>query len=84
LALIDVAVPGIQLNEPPPAGTQDALLPAPLVAKLLYSQEPPIPSDDEDKEPTPDLVQQEVTDKDFKVFYQQENPEVTHSTSHRL
>ncbi|KAL0009695.1 hypothetical protein SO802_004803 [Lithocarpus litseifolius] len=70
LALIDVAAPSFLLTKPPPMGTQDALLPAPFVARLLYSQEPPIPLDDEVKEPTPDPVQQEVTDKDFEVFYQ--------------
>ena len=38
--------------------------------------------DEEAKEPTPKLVQ-EVTDKDFEVFYQQEDPEDAPSTSHR-
>ena len=37
LALIDVAMPNFLLIEPPPEGTQDAQLPAPLAAKLLYS-----------------------------------------------
>jgi len=41
LALIDVAVPGFLLTKPPPAGTQDTLLLAPLTTRLLYSQEPP-------------------------------------------
>lgn len=53
LALIDVAVPRFLLSESPPEGTQDAQLPSPLAARLLYSHEPPIPSDDEAKEPTP-------------------------------
>ena len=60
----------------------NAQLPAPLPAKLLYSQEPPIPSNEEAKDPTLELVY-EVTDKDFEVFYQQEDPEDTPSTSHR-
>ena len=81
LALIDVAVPGFLLVEPPPVGTQDAQLLALLVARLLYSQEPCIPSNEETKEPTPEPTQ-EVTDKDFEVFYQQENPEDALSTFH--
>ena len=68
MALINVAVPGFLLTEPPLVGTKDALLLAPLVARLLYSQKPPIPSNDEVKELTPDPVQQEVTDKDFGVL----------------
>ena len=51
LALIDVAVPGF-LTKPPPSSTQDAQLPSSLTAKLLYSQEQPIPSDDEQEEHT--------------------------------
>lgn len=74
LALIDVAVPSFLLTDPPPVGTQDAQLSAPLITKLLYSQESPIPSDDEAKESTPEPIQ-EVTYKDFEVFYQQEDPE---------
>ena len=57
LALIDVAVSDFLLTKSPPVGTQDALLPTPFVARLLYSQKPPIPLDDEAKEPTLDLVQ---------------------------
>ena len=68
LVLIDVAVPGFLLTEPPPTGTQDAQLPAPLVTKLLYSQEPPIPLDNEVQEPILKPVQ-EVTNRDFEVFY---------------
>ena len=67
MALIDVTVPGFLLSEPPPKGTQDAQIPAPLAAKPLYSQEPPLPSDDEAK--------------DFKVFYQQEDPADAPNTS---
>ena len=37
LALIDVAVPSFLLTDPPPVGTQDAQLLAPLITKLLYS-----------------------------------------------
>ena len=43
----------LALTDPPLARTQDVELLAPLIAKLLYSQEPPIPSDEEAKEPTP-------------------------------
>ena len=56
LALIDVAIPNFLLVEPPLAGTQDAQLPAPLAAKILYSLEPPIPSDEEAKDSTLELV----------------------------
>ena len=70
LALINVAVPNFLLTKSPPIGTQDAQLPTPLVTKLLYSQKPPIPSNDEVQEPIPEPVQ-EVTDRDFEVFYQQ-------------
>ena len=73
LALIDVAVPGFLLTKPPPERTQDAQLPAPLAAKLIYSQEPTLPSDEEDKESTSESVQ-EVTDKDFEVFYRLDAP----------
>ena len=83
LALIDVAVPNFLLVEPPLAGTQDAQLPTPLAAKILYLLEPPIPSDEEAKDSTLELVQQEVTDKDFEVFYQQKDPEDAPRTSHR-
>lgn len=72
MALIDVAILGFLLSEPSPTGIQDAQLPAPQAARLLYSHEPLIPSDDEAKEPTPEPAQQEVTDKDFKVFYLQD------------
>ena len=52
LVLIDVAVPDF-LTTPSPFGTQDAQLQAPLITKLLHSQEQPIPSDDEAKEGMP-------------------------------
>ena len=68
LALIDVAVLGFLLTEPPPEGTHDAQLPAPLIARLIYSEEPPISSDDESEESTSEFAQ-EVTDKEFEVFY---------------
>lgn len=42
LALIDLVVPGFLLFEPSPEGIQDAQLPAPLAARLLYSHEPPL------------------------------------------
>ena len=79
--MINVTVAGFLLSEPPPAGTQDAQLPAPLTARFRYSQEPPLPSDKETKEPTPKLVQ-EVTNKDFKVLYRQEDLEDLPSTLH--
>lgn len=81
LALIDVAVLGFLTTGPLLVGTQDAQLPAPLTTKLLHSQEPPIPSDEETKEPSPKLVQ-EVTDKDFEIFYQQEDPKDAPRTLH--
>ena len=56
LALIDVAIPNFLLVEPPLAGTQDAQLPTPLAAKILYSLEPPIPSNEEAKDSTLELV----------------------------
>lgn len=68
LALIDIAVPTFLLTDPPLARIQDAKLPAPLITKLFYSQEPPIPSNYKARKPTPKPIQ-EVTDKDFEVFY---------------
>ncbi|KAL0004902.1 hypothetical protein SO802_012463 [Lithocarpus litseifolius] len=70
LALIDVVVPKF-LNKPLPSGTQDAQLPALLLAKLLYSHEQPLPSNDEWEELS-NKPTQEVHDKDFKVFYQED------------
>ena len=64
LTLIDVVIPSFLLVEPPLVGTQDAQLPAPLTAKLFFSQEPPIPLDVETKEPTLESTQ-EVIDKDY-------------------
>ena len=81
LALIDVAILGFLLSKPPLKGTQDAQIPASFAARLLYSQEPPLPSDNEAKESTPEPTLQEVTDKDFEVFYQQEDPKDAPSTS---
>lgn len=74
LALIDAVVPEFLLSKPPLEGTQDAQLPAPLVAKLLYSLKPPIPSDDEAKDPFPKHAIQDITENDFEVFYRQEDP----------
>ena len=68
LALIDVAVPGFLTIAHAPFRTQDTQLPAPLIAKLLYSQELPIPSDDDAEERTLEATQ-EVTYKDFEIFY---------------
>lgn len=55
LALIDVVIPGFLLSAPPSEGTQEAQLPALLAAKLLYSQELQIPSDDKARDPFPEL-----------------------------
>ena len=53
LALIDIVVPSF-LTTPPLSETQDAQLPNLLVTKLLYSQEQPIPLNNEAKECTPE------------------------------
>ena len=73
MALIDVAVPRFLLFEPPPEGSQDAQISAPLATRLLYSQKSTLPSDDGDKESTSKSVQ-EVTDRDFEVFYHTDAP----------
>lgn len=70
LALIDIAIPRF-LTKPPPSGTQDAQFLAPLAAKLLYSQEQPIPFDEEHEEHASKPTQEDL-DKDFKVFYQED------------
>lgn len=70
---------GFLTARPPLAGTQDAQLPAPLTTQILYSQEQPLPADEEAKEPTLEPVQ-EVIDKDFKVFYHQDAPSTSHPT----
>ena len=62
-------VPGLLLIEPPQEKTQDAQLPTPLATRLLYSQEPSIPSENEEREPTPKPIYQVVIEKDFEVFY---------------
>ena len=62
LALIDVAVVSFLTTIPPQFETQDTQLPAPLVTKLLYSQEPPIPSNDEVKERTREPTQEDPED----------------------
>ena len=51
LTLIDVAIL-VFLSAPPAPGTQDPELPTPLAAKLLYSHEQPIPSYEEQEDPT--------------------------------
>ena len=73
MALIDVAVPGFLLIEPPSEGTQDAQLPVPLAAQLIYSHELTLPVDEEDEESTSEYVQ-EVTSKDFEAFYRSSSP----------
>ena len=73
LALINVVVPRFLLTEPPSEGTQDAQLPILLAAKLIYSQEPTLPLDEEDEESTSEYVQ-EVTNKDFEAFYRSNSP----------
>lgn len=82
LALIDVVVLGFLLTKPPPEGTQDTQLPAPLAARLIYSQEPPIPSDEEERDSTPKPIHPKVKDKDFEVFYHKDAPStsITHSS----
>lgn len=49
--------------------------------KLLYSQEQPIPSDDEQEEHAPEPTKEDL-DKDFEVFYQ-EDPEELSIPLHR-
>ena len=68
-----MVVPGFLLLKPPPKKTQDAQLPTPLAARLLYSQESTVLSENEDKESTPESIQK-VTDKDFEVFYRTDTP----------
>ena len=81
LALIDMVVPGFLLTEPPLEGTQDAQLLASLVARLIYSQEPPNLLDNESEESMSESVQ-EVTDKDFDIFYRTDalNTSQTHTS----
>ena len=66
--------PGLLLIEPPQEETQDAQLPTPLATRLLYSQEPSIPFDNEEREPTPKPIHQVVIEKDFEVFYPKDAP----------
>ena len=73
LALIDVAVLGFLLFEPPLERTQDAQLLALLATRLLYSQESTPSLGNEDKKSTSEFVQ-EVTDRDFEVFYRIDTP----------
>lgn len=80
--MIDAIVHDFLTTEPPPPRIQDTQLPTLLVTKLLYSEEQPIPSDNEEEERASEPTQ-EVTDKDFEVFYQQEDPKDTPSPSHR-
>lgn len=82
LALIDIAVPRF-LTKPPPSSTQDAQLPTSLAAKLLYSQEKPIPSNVEREEPTPKHTQEDL-DKDSKVFYQEDSKDSLAPTHRHL
>ena len=79
LALIDVAIPGFFIK-PPHSGTQAAQLPDPLAAKLLYSQEQAIPSEDEPEERIPEPTQEDL-DKDFEIFYR-EDPENSPTPTH--
>ena len=69
LAFIDIAILGF-LNKPPPSSTPNAQLPSPLAAKLLYSHEQPFPFDNEREEPSSEPTQ-EVRDKDFEIFYEE-------------
>ena len=47
----------------------------------LFSRTPPIPSNNEEREPIPKPIYQEVTEKYFKVFYREDAPStsITHS-----
>lgn len=69
--------------QPPLSNTQDAQLLAPLVAKLLYSQEQPIPSNDDQEERAPEPTKEEL-DKDVKFFYQEDTEELLAPTHRRL
>lgn len=69
-----MVVPGFLLTEPPPKGTQDAQLLVPLATRLIYSQEPLIPSDNEKRESTPKPIHPEVAKKDFEVIYLEDAP----------
>ena len=80
LARINVAIPGFLQAGPPPEGTQDAELPAPLAAQLLYAQEPPLPSDEEAEGSTSTSVQ-EVTEEDFEVFNRPDAPSASTARS---
>ena len=67
------------------SSTQDAQLPAPLVAKLLYFLEKPIPTFDEQEEHAPEPTKEDL-DKYFEVFYQKDPkdhpaPSYRHSTT---
>lgn len=68
LAIIDVTVLRF-LTEPSPSGTQDAGLPAQLVAKLLYSHKQTIPSDEEQEKAISEPTQVDI-EKYFEVFFQ--------------
>lgn len=46
----------------------------PLAARLLYSQEPPIPSEEEERESTLEPIHPEVIEKDFEIFYREDTP----------
>ena len=80
--LIDIAVLRF-LTEPPPSGTQDAGLSAPLVAKLLYSHKQPLPSNEEQEETTSKPTQEDIK-KYFEVFYRADSEDPLKPSHHRL
>ena len=65
---IDVAVPGFLVG-PPLKGTQDIVLTAQQVAKIIQAEEEVIHSDKEQQEPTQEPVIIDL-EEDFRVFDQ--------------
>lgn len=76
LALINVAIPSFLLSKPPPTRTQDAQISAALAARLLYLQEPLIPSDDESKESTLKAAPKKSLIKTSTSFISKKTPEM--------
>lgn len=74
---MDVAVPGFLTVRPLSIGTQDVQLPTSLVTRILYFQEQPLLAEEEAKKSIPEPVQ-EVTDRDFEVFYRHDVPSTSH------
>ena len=82
LAFINVAVHGFFIKLPP-SGTQNAQLLTLLAAKLLYSDEQPLPSNDKREKPSSEPTQ-EVQDKDFEIFFQEDPEDSPTPTRHHL